>query len=70
MSVSSIPVTEFIHTGKVTHPSTAVLATGFVLIALVSFATGLILDMINERYREQYQLLADHIIHRMNKGAD
>ncbi|MEJ2008458.1 MAG: glycosyltransferase family 2 protein [Acidobacteriota bacterium] len=68
-ALGSIPVLEFIHTRKVTHPSTAVLSTGFVLIALLSFATGFILDTINRRYKEQYQLLADHIIHRMNNNA-
>lgn len=63
--LGSIPVTEFIKTGKVTHPSTAVLATGFVLVALLAVATGFILDTINRRYREQYQLLTDHIIQRI-----
>jgi len=67
--LGSIPVTEFINTGKVTHPSTAVLSTAFVLIALLSFATGFILDTINRRYREQYQLLADHIIHKINNDG-
>jgi hypothetical protein len=61
--LGSIPIADFINSGKVTHPSTAVLATGLILIALVSFATGFILDTINRRYREQYQLLANHIIH-------
>jgi glycosyltransferase involved in cell wall biosynthesis len=70
LALGSIPVTEFFQTGKVTHPSTAVLSTGLVLIALFSFATGFILDTINRRYREQYQLLADHIIHRINNNKN
>ena len=64
LALGSIPVTEFMRTGQVMHPSTAVLATGLVLVALLSFATGFILDTINRRYREQYQLFADHIIHK------
>jgi glycosyltransferase involved in cell wall biosynthesis len=70
LGLGSIPVSEFFRTGKVTHPSTAVLATGFVLISLLSFATGFVLDTINRRYREQYQLLSDSIIHRINHDAD
>lgn len=69
-ALGSIPVIEFYQTGKVTHPSTAVLSTGFILIALLSFATGFILDTINRRYKEQYQLLADHIIHKMNNNIE
>lgn len=60
--LGSIPMGEFVDTGKVTHPSTAVLATGLVLVALLSFATGFILDTINRRYREQYHLLVDQVL--------
>jgi glycosyltransferase involved in cell wall biosynthesis len=66
LALGSIPVMEYFQTGKVKHPSTAVLSTGLVLIALLSFSTGFILDTINRRYREQYQLLADYIIHEIN----
>lgn len=62
--LGSIPMGEFMDTSKVTHPSTAVLATGLVVVALLSFATGFILDTINRRYREQYQLLIDHVARR------
>ncbi len=60
--LGSIPVSEFIRTGKVTHPSTAVLATGLVLVSLISFAIGLILDTVNRRHRELYQLFSDKLI--------
>jgi glycosyltransferase involved in cell wall biosynthesis len=69
LGLGSIPIAEYIEAGKVTHPSTAVLATGLVLVALLSFATGFILDTINRRYREQYQLLADHIIHNASSNG-
>jgi hypothetical protein len=68
--LGTIPITEFVRTGKVTHPSTAVLSTGFVLMSLLSFATGLILDTINRRYREQYQLLVDYIIHEEKRDQE
>jgi hypothetical protein len=64
--LGGIPITEFINTGKVTHPSTAVLATGIVLVSLLSFATGFILDTINRRHREQNNLITDYIIHQMH----
>jgi glycosyltransferase involved in cell wall biosynthesis len=68
-ALGTIPVIDFIETGKVSHPSTAVLATGLVLVSLLSFTTGFILDTINRRYREQYQILTDHLIQGLNKRA-
>lgn len=67
IGLGTIPISDFIHTGKVTHPSTAVLSAGLVLIALLSVATGFILDTLNRRYREQYLLMSDHIISLRNK---
>jgi glycosyltransferase involved in cell wall biosynthesis len=68
--LGSIPISDYISTGKVTHPSTAVLATGFILIALLAFSTGLILDSINRRYKEQYQLITDYIIFTLKQNSD
>ena len=62
IGLGMIPIREFIATGMMTHPSTAVLATGLVLVSLLSFATGLMLDTVNRRYKEQYQLITDHVI--------
>lgn len=62
--LGSVPVGEYLHTGLVTHASTAVLATGLVLVSGLCFATGLILDAVNRRYREQYQMLRDFVIDR------
>ncbi len=62
IGLGSIPVGEYLQTGLVTHPSTAVLATGLVLVSALSFATGLVLDSVNRRYREQYQMLRDFVI--------
>jgi hypothetical protein len=66
--LGAVPVGEFIQTGKVTHPSTAVLASALVLVALLSFATGFILDSIRKGYRENYQIITYHIIR--NIGND
>jgi hypothetical protein len=68
--LGSIPIKEFFQTGKVTHPSTAVLSTGLVLLALLLFSTGLILDTINRRNKEYYQLLTDQIIHKIGNGRN
>ncbi len=57
--LGSIPIAEFLNTGRVTHPSTAVLATGLVLTSLLSFSIGLILDTVNRRHNELYQLLSN-----------
>lgn len=67
LGLGSIPVYEFILTGKVTHPSTAVLATGFVLVSLLSFIAGLILESSKRRHKELFQIITDHKISYMNE---
>lgn len=59
--LGSIPVIEFIKTGLVNHLPTAVLSTGLVLVSLLSFSTGFILDTLNRRQQEQYHLLLNYI---------
>ncbi|UCG52095.1 MAG: glycosyltransferase [Candidatus Latescibacterota bacterium] len=60
--LGGIPVIEFFKTGKVTHPSTSVLAAGIVMLSFLSFVTGMILDTIGRRNREIFQLIADQVI--------
>lgn len=67
MAAGSIVIGEFATTGKVTHPSTAVLAAALVLSALLSVATGLILDTVNRRSQELMRLLADQVVHAIRK---
>lgn len=55
-----IPVIEFFETGLVTHFPTAILATGLVLVSMIFFAIGLILDSINFRMKEIIQILRKH----------
>lgn len=58
----AVVINEFTATSKVIHPSTAVLSAALCTVGLLSITTGLILDTVNRRSREQYVLLADHII--------
>lgn len=60
-------VSEYIATEKVTHPSTAVLATALCTLGALFVTIGLILDTVNRRGREQYVLLVDHLIDAQNR---
>lgn len=57
IGLGGIPIIEFINTGLVTHFPTAILATGLVLVSVILFAIGLILDSINFRVKEIIQIL-------------
>jgi hypothetical protein len=46
----------FLHTGLVRRLPTALLATGLMLIAALSFVTGLILDTVSRGRRENRML--------------
>jgi hypothetical protein len=62
---------EFALTGKVLHPSTAVLAAALVGVALLSLATGLVLDTVNRRSLELLRLVTDQLLPRADRsGAD
>jgi glycosyltransferase involved in cell wall biosynthesis len=55
--VLGIPIlTHFIHTGRVPRFPTAVLATGFEILAALSFIAGLVLDTVSRVRREQRML--------------
>ena len=47
---------EFIKTGLILKVPSAVLATGLMMIATLSFISGLILDSVGRHYRELYEL--------------
>jgi len=51
-----IPVAEFLRTGLVTHFPTAILATGLVMVSMIFYAIGLILDSVNYRIKEIIQI--------------
>ena len=56
--IGSVPVIEFFKTGKITHFPSAILASGIMIIAVISVAIGLILDSINHRLREIIRILS------------
>ena len=49
-------VTEFAETGFIAKMPSAILATGFMILAALSFALGFILDTIVRQNRMQYEL--------------
>ena len=56
--IGSVPVAEFIATAKITHLPSAVLASGIMIIAVISVAIGVILDSINHRVRELMRVVS------------
>lgn len=64
LGFGAVVVHEFSRTGLVTHPSTAVLAAACTLSALISLATGLILDTVNRRSTEILRLITDQLVAR------
>jgi ABC-type polysaccharide/polyol phosphate export permease len=55
--LGSIPVFEFITTGRILHFPTAFLAAALEIIAMVAFTCGIVLDSINHHFREVSQLI-------------
>lgn len=49
-------ISEFIQTGLVPRLPSALLATGFIFLGALSFATGLILDTIAKNERKQWEI--------------
>ena len=49
--IGSVPVLEFLGTGKISHFPSAILASGMIVISVIFIAIGLILDAINHRLR-------------------
>jgi len=53
----SVVINEYFHTHGVRHVSTAVLATGLMILSLLSLTTGLILDSTKRHFAELHALL-------------
>ena len=60
--IGSIVIAEFAATGKVTHPSTAVLPTALMLVGMLSLSTGVALDTVDRRTQELQRLPSDHVL--------
>jgi len=50
--IGSIPVTEYLETGRIERFPSAILASGIMIISVICVAIGVILDAINHRLRE------------------
>jgi ABC-type polysaccharide/polyol phosphate export permease len=60
--IGSIPVTEYLETGRIECFPSAILASGIMVIFVICVAIGTILDVINHRLRE---LIRIHVAHRL-----
>jgi len=61
LALGSIPILEFLRTGKVLRFPTAILAAALEVMAVVSVSCGVILDSINHHFREVSQLILQGI---------
>lgn len=61
LAVGTPVIIEFIQTHYITKVPSAILAVGFVTLAMLSFASGLILDTVASVHRKQYELELNRI---------
>ena len=61
MAVGTPVIIEFIQTGFITKLPSAVLAVGLIILAMLSFASGLMLDTVASVHRKQYELELNRI---------
>jgi len=50
--IGSIPVTEYLETGRIERFPSAILASGIMIVSVICVAMGIVLDAINHRLRE------------------
>lgn len=64
-----IPViAEFINTQYIDRVPSAILAVGLIILSVLSFACGLILDTVAASYKKQYEQELSRILERVNGG--
>ena len=56
--IGGVSIVEFIQTSKITHLPSAVLASGIIVIGVISVAIGIILDSINHRLSEVMRVIS------------
>ena len=61
LTVGTPVIVEFIQTQFITKVPSAILAVGLIILAMLSFASGLILDTVASVHRKQYELELNHI---------
>ncbi len=59
--IGSIPVTEYLETGRIERFPSAILASGIMIISVLCVAMGIILDAINHRLREVIRINVAHM---------
>ena len=57
LGLGSIPIREYLETGRIARFPTAILAAALEIMALVSVSCGVVLDSINHHFREASQLV-------------
>ena len=62
-------ITEFIQTGFVSKVPSATLATGFMILGVLSFACGLILDVMSATNRKQYELELNQLYSQIRRRS-
>ena len=62
-------ITEFIQTGFVSKVPSATLATGFMILGVISFACGLILDVMSATNRKQYELELNQLYSQIRRRS-
>lgn len=70
LSLGSIPVIEFFKTSLVTHLSTAVLASGLIILSMLSFSVAFILNGLNAIQKFNHALALLHWDENCRRGND
>lgn len=66
--IAGVPVIiEYVQTAFVTRVPSAILAVGFVMLSMLAFACGLILDTVAGTHRKQFELELNRISHDINR---
>ncbi|MFD1861941.1 glycosyltransferase family 2 protein [Planococcus chinensis] len=66
--IAGVPVIiEYVQTSFVSRVPSAILAVGFVMLSMLAFACGLILDTVAGTHRKQFELELNRISHDINR---
>lgn len=68
LAVGTPVIVEYVQSSYITKVPSAILAVGFVLLAMLAFACGLILDTVAGTHRKNYELQLNRIAERSERG--
>ncbi|WP_085994096.1 glycosyltransferase family 2 protein [Oceanobacillus senegalensis] len=68
LAVGMPVIAEFVWTGYIFKIPSAILAVGLIILSVLSFICGLILDTVAENHKRQYELELNHIYNQRVKG--